>query len=111
MLASIATSRRLTDGARFDKVRHGSVILVAFGVLMTVAMLVPFATILIMTLAMILVVAITIMLHVLLVVPAILDEVNRLSTGVISPAVLTPVIGVARRYAEVNRLAHHLAPG
>ena len=75
----------------------GSVVLVAFAVPMTVAMLVPLATVIPIALAVTAAAALPIVGHVLFFVPAILHEIDRLATGVILATVLTPVFRVPRR--------------
>jgi hypothetical protein len=52
--------------------------------------------------------ALTIALYVLFVVPPILHEIDRLSTGVVLVAMLAPVLRLAWRHAQVDRLAYHL---
>lgn len=44
------------------------------------------------------------MRHINIVVPSLLDKVDRLVAGMIAMAVLTPFLGVTWRYIEVNRL-------
>jgi len=74
-----------------------SVLPVAFAVSM--AMAVPLTTIIAMMLVVTPAVALTIARRVVLVVPAILHEVDWFPTGVVLLAMLAPVFRVARRYA------------
>ena len=39
--------------------------------------------------------------------PLLLHEIHRLAAGVVSVAMFTPVLLMARRYIQINRLAHH----
>ena len=95
-----------TDTQRMKRYRgrgHDSTVFVALTFSMTMARVLAIATLHAVTLAMVL----TIVWCVLLVVPALLHEVDGLATCVVLAAMLAPVLGVARRYAHVDRLAHH----
>ncbi len=52
-------------------------------------------------------VALAVARHVLMLVPVILHEIDRLATGVVLAAMLAPVLSVTRRYVEIDRLAYH----
>src|SRR5258708_39036544 len=45
--------------------------------------------------------------RVLILVPAILHEVDRLAARVVLAAILAPILRVFRRYPQVHRLANH----
>ena len=50
-------------------------------------------------------VVLTIARHILFLVPVIMHEVDRLTTGVVLPAVFAPVPLVALRHVQIDRLA------
>ena len=52
-------------------------------------------------------VMLTILWHIHLVVPAILDEIDRVAAGVVLATMLAPVLRVPRRYAHVNGLTYN----
>lgn len=39
-------------------------------------------------------------------VPAILHKIDRLTAGIVLPAMLAPIFTVTRRYTQINRIAH-----
>ena len=43
--------------------------------------------------------------RILIVIPAILNKIHWLAAGVVGAAVLGPLLGVARRYAQIDRRA------
>lgn len=47
------------------------------------------------------------MRHHLILVPLVLDKVHRLPAGAVSRTMLSPVSGVAGRYAQIQRLRGH----
>lgn len=39
-------------------------------------------------------------------VPAILHKIDRLTAGIVLPAMLAPIFTMTRRYTQINRIAH-----
>jgi hypothetical protein len=91
-----------------------SVVLVALTLPMTLAMFLAvvitmtLATVLAMTRAVTPTVPLTVARHVHFVVPAIFLEVDLLFTGIAFAALLAPILRVARRHLEVDRLAYRV---
>lgn len=48
--------------------------------------------------------------NILVVVPVVLHKVDPLAAGIVFAAVLAPMFGVARRYAQIDRRAAHRYP-
>src|SRR5947207_257932 len=82
---------------RHQEALRASVLVVAFAVALAMALAVLLAFIMVMLLCR----------HVLLLVPVLLHEVDRLAAGVVLAAVLLPVLCMAGGHVQIDRLLLH----
>jgi len=47
---------------------------------------------------------------ILLPIPVVPHKVDTLATGIVSPAMLAPILGMSRRYAQINRFPARINP-